>query len=242
MRPIRSDPDLATTAALIGDPSRAAILTALFDGRALTAGELARHAGVSPQTASTHLDRLFKGNLLAVEIQGRHHYYRLRDERVAQLLERLAVIARASPAFTDAQRRAAHQLRFARSCYGHLAGYAGVAIAEALCRKAFLIEDELAYKITETGKQWFRRLGVEVDALRSAAHRLLTRRCLDWSERRHHLSGVLGVALAQRLFSLGWFVHTRELRVLRLTERGLKGLETELGIVFETFHVSKTKT
>jgi DNA-binding transcriptional ArsR family regulator len=242
MRPSRSDPDLATTAALIGDPSRAAILTALFDGGALTASELARCAGVSAQTASTHLDRLFKGNLLAVEIQGRHHYYRLRDERVAQLLERLAVIARPSPTFTDAQQRAARELRFARTCYGHLAGHVGVAIADALCRKSFLIEDELAYRITEAGKQWFRRVGVEVDALHRAAHRPLTRRCLDWSERRHHLSGVLGVALTQRLLSLAWLVHTRERRVLRLTEPGLKGLESELGIVFETSRISKTKT
>ncbi|HJU10643.1 MAG TPA: winged helix-turn-helix domain-containing protein, partial [Candidatus Binataceae bacterium] len=206
MRPVQTDPDIAATAALIGDPSRAAILMALADGRALPAGELARYARISPQTASTHLDRLFKGNLISVAVQGRHHYYRLRDERVAQMIERLAAIAPSRPAFTPTQRREAQTLRFARTCYGHLAGRLGVAVSEAFCRAGFLIEDDSTYRITEPGKVWFGQFGVAVDFLRNGTKRPLTRWCIDWSERRHHLAGSLGVALTQRLFEINWIV------------------------------------
>ncbi len=175
IRRIHSDPDVAATAALIGDPSRAAILMALADGRALPAGELAHYARVSAQTASTHLDHLFKGNLITVEVQGRHHYYRIRDDRVAQLIEGLAVIAPPAPALTPAQRRDAQTLRYARTCYGHLAGTLGVAVTQALCDAGFLLEDDAAYKVTDSGKQWFRRIGVDVDALRTGSKRPLTR-------------------------------------------------------------------
>src|ERR1700752_4915652 len=116
------DPDIAATAALIGDASRAMMLSALADGRALPAGEVARIACVFPQTASNHLDKLFKGNLVSVETQGRHHYYRLHDSRVAELLELLSVASPPVRALTDAQREGARRLRFARTCYGHLAG------------------------------------------------------------------------------------------------------------------------
>ncbi len=175
-----SDPDLAALAALIGDSSRAAMMVALMDGRALPAGELARRAGISPQTASSHLDRLFRGKLLAVEVQGRHHYYRLHDERVARLVEAMATIAPAPPARTPAQRDAARTLRFARTCYGHLAGALGVALTGVLRDRDYLGEADGAFIVTPAGDRWFRNFGVDLNALRKQ-RRPLTRRCLDWS-------------------------------------------------------------
>lgn len=231
MRRAHSDPDLAATAALIGDASRAAILMALSDGRALPAGELARYARISPQTASAHLDRLFKGNLITVEVQGRHHYYRLRGEAVAQLIERLAAIAPPAPVSTAGQWREAQTLRFARTCYGHLAGRLGVALAQSLCNAGFLDDDEAAYRLTDSGDGWLRHLGIEAGALRNDARRPLARRCLDWSERRHHLAGPLGVAITRRFFELNWIARVRQSRAVRLTDSGRAALSAELGLV-----------
>jgi DNA-binding transcriptional ArsR family regulator len=224
----QSDPDVAATAALIGDPSRAAILMALSDGRALPAGELARYARISPQTASAHLDRLFKGNLVAVEIQGRHHYYRLHDERVARLIEDLSVIAPPSSVSTLPQRLEGQKLRLARTCYGHLAGKLGVAVTQGLTSAGFIVEDDAVYQVTVSGKQWFRKIGVDVDSLRFGPNRPLTRRCLDWSERRHHLAGALGVAMGRRFFGLNWIVRVPQSRAVRLTERGRAALLSDL--------------
>ena len=209
------------------------MLMALADGRALPATELAHYAQVSPQTASAHLDRLFKGNLITVKVQGRHHYYRIRDERVAQLIERLATLAPPAPAITPAQRRESRQLRFARNCYGHLAGTLGVAVTRALCDAGFLIEDGEACRITDPGKEWFRQIDVDLEVLRSSAKRPLTRWCIDWSERRHHLSGVLGVAMTQRFFALNWIVRVRQSRAIRVTDHGRAAFLTKLGIVAE---------
>ncbi len=223
------DPDIASAAALIADPSRALILAALIDGRALPAGELARAARISPQTASSHLDKLFKGNLLSVEVQGRHHYYRLRDARVAELLECLSTVARPRQPLTLAQREAARRLRFARTCYGHLAGQLGVAITQALCARDFLRDEEPGYRLTSAGAAWFGELGVDVGSI---SRRPLTRRCLDWSERRHHLAGALGVELNRRIRELGWTLPVRASRALRLTDRGKQALRAELGLEF----------
>jgi DNA-binding transcriptional ArsR family regulator len=213
----RLDPDIAAAAALIGDPSRASILAALADGRALPAGELARVAGISAQTASAHLDRLFKAHLVGVEVQGRHHYYRLRDGRVAAALESLAVIARPIRTLTDVRTQAAQALRFARTCYGHLAGTLGVAVAEALCTQGFLTSMDAGYAVTPAGVAWFRNLGISVESI---TRRPLTKACLDWSERRHHLAGALGVTLTTRVLELGWVVRVRESRALRVSDRG----------------------
>jgi DNA-binding transcriptional ArsR family regulator len=151
------DPDIASAAALIGDASRALILSALADGRALPAGELARIARISPQTASSHLDKLFKGNLVSVEVQGRHHYYRLRDSHVAELLESLSIVARPIAPLTSAQRERAEQLRFARTCYGHLAGRLGVAITQALCTNKYLCNEGWATKCPPRASPGFAR-------------------------------------------------------------------------------------
>ncbi len=226
-----TDPDLAAVAALIGDPSRAAIMVALMDGRALPAGELARRAGISPQTASAHLDRLFRGNLLAVEVQGRHHYFRLHDERVARLVEAMAALAPSPLTRTPAQRDAARTLRFARTCYGHLAGAIGVALTGAFRARGYLDEDDGNFIVTAAGGGWFNDFGIDLDRLRQE-RRPLTRRCLDWSERRHHLAGALGAAVAMRCFDLRWIARVRESRAVRLTDRGRDALRRELDLAF----------
>lgn len=219
----RPDPDIAAVASLIGDPSRAALLSALANGRALPAGELARAAQISPQTASAHLDKLFRGNLITVEVQGRHHYYRLSHARVAELLESLSVVARPAPALTIAQRDKARTLRFARTCYGHLAGALGVMVAEALCARELLGDGGAGYQVREKGHAWFQAFGIQLSS------RPIARRCLDWSERRHHLAGEAGLALTRRFFELCWLSRT-EGRAVRLTDSGRRGLRMELGL------------
>jgi DNA-binding transcriptional ArsR family regulator len=222
-----ADPDIASVAAVIGDSSRALMLSALADGRAMPAGDLARLARISPQTASSHLDKLFRANLLSVEVQGRHHYYRLRNARVAELIESLSVIARPAEPMTEWQRARAGQLRFARTCYGHVAGKLGVAITQALCARSYLTEQDVGYHISDNGAAWFRWLGIELGTLK---RKPLAKQCLDWSERRHHLAGALGVALCDRIMELRWAVRIRDSRALRLTERGTAQLRSELGL------------
>jgi DNA-binding transcriptional ArsR family regulator len=228
-RVIRSvDPDIASVAALIGDPSRALILSVLADGRALRAGELARRVRISPQTASSHLEKLFKGKLVCVEIQGRHHYYRLRDSRVAEVLESLSILARPFLRLGFTRREEAERLRFARTCYGHLAGQLGVKITQALCTKNYLLcEEGLGYQVSDAGTAWFREMGIEIGLIKRHP---LTKRCLDWSERRHHLAGALGVALADRTLELRWLARVRDSRALRLTDRGKAALRSKLGL------------
>jgi DNA-binding transcriptional ArsR family regulator len=221
------EPDFAAVAALLGDRSRAAMLQSLADGRALPASDLARCAQVSAQTASTHLVKLMDGGLISVEQQGRHRYYRLRDERTAELLEFLASYASPTQVLPVQVDRSARELRFARTCYKHLAGRLGVAVAEALCVKGIVRDSGDGYELTGLGKEWLIAKGIEIEAPRS---RPLTKRCLDWSERRYHLGGALGVALLHHFKERGWIVQTRTRRCLRLTAPGERALRNELGI------------
>jgi DNA-binding transcriptional ArsR family regulator len=224
---------------VIGDSSRALMLSALADGRAMPAGDLARFARISPQTASSHLDKLFKANLLSVEVQGRHHYYRLRGALIAELIESLSIIARPVEPLTEAQRERAGQLRFARTCYGHLAGKLGVAITEALCARSYLAQEDSGYRISDSGAAWFRSIGIEIGAIK---RKPLAKRCLDWSERRHHLAGALGVALCERIMELRWAVRVRDSRALRLSDRGKAQLQSELGLALGCWGVTEQKT
>jgi DNA-binding transcriptional ArsR family regulator len=223
------NPDIATLASLIGDESRALVLQALGDGTHRPAGELARLAGVSAQTVSLHLSKLVDSGLLKVRNQGRFRYYSLADSRIAQLLESLALLAPKPAALTQTQARASNQLQFARTCYRHLAGQVGVAIAEALCFKNVLAKGEngYGYDVTQSGSQWFDDIGIPVADLRA---RPLARPCIDWSVRRPHLAGPLADALAARLLALKWLVRGREPRVLRLTEAGRRGLRDTLSL------------
>jgi DNA-binding transcriptional ArsR family regulator len=220
---MREGPDIARIAALIGDPARANILAALIDGRALTASELAAEAGVTRQTASSHLARLSEGGLLACEAQGRHRYFRLANEDVSQALESLMALSHASgPSRTRTGPRDP-ALRHARACYNHLAGELGVATYNGLVKRRWLTLADDGLALTPSGERAFAAFGIEIAAL-AAQRRPLCRPCLDWSERRHHLAGSLGVALLDRITQLKWARREKASRVVRFTPAGESAL------------------
>jgi DNA-binding transcriptional ArsR family regulator len=222
---MRPTPDLSPIGALVGEKTRATMLAELLDGRALTATELATRAGVSPATASVHLSKLVEGGLLALDKQGRHRYFRLARREVARALETLAGLDPRPPA----RRPVPHDLRFARTCYDHLAGWLGVAVKEALVTRAFLEGRGAELDATPRGETWLRSFGVDVAAAR-AARRSFARLCLDWTERRPHLAGALGEALLARLLERRWLERRPAERMLDLTPAGRRGLAKELGL------------
>jgi DNA-binding transcriptional ArsR family regulator len=217
-------------AAVAGDPARAGMLHALMDGRALTASELARVAGITPQTASGHLARLATAGLLAVENQGRHRYHRLASPAVAQMVENLMQVASGSgamrPRLVVGPRDAA--LRAARTCYDHLAGRLGVALADALVEGGQIELARDGGTITDAGVVFFSRIGVDLDSVngrRSA--RLLCGPCLDWSERRPHIAGTIGAALCTHSFGKGWIRRSNETRAVTITPKGQRVFRDE---------------
>jgi DNA-binding transcriptional ArsR family regulator len=220
---------LARFAGLLADRSRAAICLALMDRRAWTAGELARHAGVAPSTASEHLTVLVSSGLLVEERQGRHRYLRLADADAAQLVEDL-MAAVGVPARPSSLRtvRAAGRLATARTCYDHLAGAVGVAIFDALVGRR-LVDVRHGLALTESGGAWFAEL-VGEDALSPAGTRPLLRTCLDWTERRSHLGGSLGASLCSQLLDRDWIVRSPQHRAVRLTAAGGRALHDVLGV------------
>jgi DNA-binding transcriptional ArsR family regulator len=210
--------DLSLTANLLGDPGRAAIVLSLMHGLALPAGELASIANVAPQTASGHLARLIDGGLLCVERQGRHRYYRLARPEVADAIEALLVLS-ARPKSRD-RTVTAGSLAHARTCYAHLAGWLGVQIAEELEHRGLLMASgPKLFSVSPAGRTWFQALGVDIPEGSRALDKL-ARRCLDWTERRYHLSGTLGCALYKRLVELRWVVPIRGTRAVRVTLEG----------------------
>ena len=230
---MRIEPNIARIGALFGESSRAAILTVLLDGRALPAGELASAAGVSPTTASGHLAKLVAGRLLAVEVGGRHRYYRLAGPAVATVIEDLAQLAPV-PAVLQQPKLSppARALRLARTCYDHLAGEVAVAIAAALEERAYLARGEKRiYRVSgEVALAWFARQGVDVGALRPARDGI-ARQCLDWTERRPHLAGPLGTALFRAWCDAGWLRRRPDRpRLVEVTALGRRRFSEELGI------------
>ena len=218
-------PNPSSVAALMGEPTRAAMLVSLLDGCARTAGELAVSAEVSPQVASNHLAKLLEGNLLRLETQGRHRYYSLASPEVARALEALSAIGQPSqPGLSQVPA----QLQFARSCYDHLAGRLAVTITERLIEKKIVVEKTSDYEVTTFGQEWFADFGIDVLVLRTS-RRSFARRCLDWSERKPHLAGSLGAAFYLQLKGLNWVIPEKN-RKVRLTLKGQIGLERELGL------------
>ncbi|MET8203540.1 ArsR/SmtB family transcription factor [Micromonospora taraxaci] len=220
---------MAELASLLADGTRAGICVALLDGRAWTAGELARRAGVAPSTASDHLTRLVRGGLLVEERQGRHRYLRLAGPSVAQLIEQLAGHAPAPPAPTGSLRAATASaaLTYARTCYDHLAGRLGVLLYDALVADGRL-DRSSGLALTADGWAWATDLGVPVQAL-STGRRPMVRDCLDWTERRPHLAGALGAALRRRFVDLGWITQGTG-RAVRLTPTGRTDLAAALSV------------
>ena len=214
---------MASVAALIGDPARANILTALLDGRALTAKELAFAAWVSPSTTSGHLARLTDADLLAVEKQGRHRYFRLASPLVGQMLEAVMAVAGPAPKSTW---RGSESLRNARTCYDHLAGRLGVALADSLTRSGHVALSADGGEVTDTGHAFLCEFGAEP----APGKRVFCRPCLDWSERRPHIAGRLGAALAARCLERGWIARQRDSRAVTITPAGSSGFSETFGI------------
>jgi DNA-binding transcriptional ArsR family regulator len=218
---------LSEVAALMGDPARAAMLQLLMDGRAHTASELALTAGVTAQTASGHLARMVEANLLANRAQGRNRFYRLASGDVAHAIEALMALAgtRAPPASKTAAWRRDPDLRFCRTCYDHLAGQVGIAVTDSLTRHGHLEpKGSHDWKLTPSGELFCERLGVDLAGARRASTRHFARQCLDWSERRPHISGALGSAIADTFFKRGWAERLRRGRTVRLTDSGRRAL------------------
>jgi DNA-binding transcriptional ArsR family regulator len=221
---MKDGPHISGIAALIGEPARAEMLTALMADRALTATELATVAGVSKATASAHLAKLLDAKLLTVQTQGRHRYFRLADRDVAQLLESLMGVAFRTGALRLKSSPREPALRRARVCYDHLAGELGVQAFEALLAATCFRADATGLHITPAGTAWFTRFGVDTSAVTSQ-RRMMCKACLDWSERRHHLAGAWGSALLERLFELHWARRVEGTRVVQFTPPGERAFQ-----------------
>lgn len=220
---MREGPDIARIAALVGDPARSAMLLALMDGRALTATELAGRGGITKQTASSHLAKLVDGDVLSVEIQGRHRYFRLAGPHVGSLLEALMVFSSdAAPPVRTGPKEP--ELRKARICYDHLAGEMGVQLFDRMQNDGWLLDD-----LTVTDRGWTKlsELGVTADLL-PASNRPLCRCCLDWSQRRNHLAGRIGKAILDRFISQAWAKRVPASRVISFTPEGERRFQTWL--------------
>ena len=226
------DTDIAPAAALMADPTRAAILRALLPDRPLAAGELARTAGVSAATASFHLAKLLDGNMITVARQGRHRYYRLAGHEIAAALEAIGQIAAALPVRSLRQSREAAALAEARTCYDHLAGRLGVALADALTGRGYVELGEDGGGTTKRGEKFLTRWGIDL-AEAASLRRSFCRPCLDWSERRPHIAGSLGARLADRCLELDWVRRRKDSRALTITRRGTDGFRDLLGIRLE---------
>jgi DNA-binding transcriptional ArsR family regulator len=219
---------LSTVAGLLGEPARTRILTALLGGRALTAKELAYFAGVTAATASSHLSRLVAGHLLVMERQGRCHYYRLRSADVARAIEGLMTVATVPGNGWPPHHRVEPALREARMCYDHVAGRLGVALCDMMLRRRYVVLADGGGEVTPAGERFLGGLGVDLPRARSAK-RHYCRACIDWTERRHHVSGAVGAALADALLERGWIARIPDSRALSVTLPGRKKL-ADLGM------------
>lgn len=231
-RSIIAGPDLAAAAGLIGEPARAAMMSTLLGGEAYPAAMLAAHAGVSPQTASMHLAKLTCAGLVKMVRNGRYRLYSLAGPKVADALEALAAISPQHPVRSLHQADGTAALKLARMCYDHLAGWVGVGITEALVRRSLLVPRGREFAITRAGASWLAGFGIDPASL-SESRRKVATQCLDWSERRPHVGGALGAALAHRMLALGWFARSRTNRSLKISALGQGSLCDQFGIRFD---------
>jgi DNA-binding transcriptional ArsR family regulator len=221
---------LANAARLLANPARAAMLVKLMGGRAVPAGELALLAHVSPQTASEHLAQMTEAGFVTVRRQGRHRYYELANERVANAVESLLVLS-------SMPREKTHDstpgsLEHARTCYAHLAGWLGVAITDALQHEGYLMPVRGgAFAVSNRGRTWFEQVGIIMPRVSGVADRKFARQCPDWTERRPHLAGTLGIAMYSRFSELGWISAMPKSRAVRITVKGREAFSNHLHIV-----------
>jgi DNA-binding transcriptional ArsR family regulator len=226
---MRGDSDIAGAAALLAEPARAAFVSALMEDGPLPATALAARGRIAPSTASEHLARLVAGGFLSSEKRGRHRYYRLADPAVAAAVEALAVVAPQPQVRSLGEATRSELLRHARTCYDHLAGRVGVALARSLEQDKTLVRRDGDYELGPEAERRLATLGIDLQALRNC-RRPLVRGCVDWSERELHVAGALGAAVASRLFELGWIKRRDGNRSVEVTAEGRAGLSNELGI------------
>lgn len=237
---MKEGPDLARIAALIGEPARANILTALMAGRALTVTELAAEAGVTVQTASGHLARLEEGGLVVPRRSGRHKYFALRGGEVARVLEALLGLAAALGHLRSRPGPRDPSLRAARVCYDHMAGEAGIRLYDSLLARGFLGPAPEGLALTDAGATFVTSFGIDLAALRAGRRRVLCRDCLDWSERRSHLAGALGRAMLDHMLGLAWLHRVEGSRALRFTPAGRRAFDAAFPPVEDWFPEGST--
>ncbi|WP_281216288.1 ArsR/SmtB family transcription factor [Lysinibacillus capsici] len=223
------NPNMAEIAALLGETSRATILASMMDGRFHTASELAYMAAIKPQTASFHLAKLVEGKLIKVEKQGRHRYFQLAGEDIAQFLESFLAISPPPEVRSLKQSSQIKLLQDARTCYDHLAGKLGVQLTESLLKAGYLTLEGKQFVLTDEGILFFTTFGIDLTALKRK-RRSFSHACLDWSERRYHLAGALGCELLNQFFNLGWLLRVPSIRAIKVTEEGKIGFK-------EVFHL-----
>ena len=222
-------PIIAEIAALVGDPARATIVSALLDGRALSASELALAAGITPQTASTHLAKLTGAGLLSVVRDGRHRHFRLASPTVADMIDGIVAVAlQQRPRYRPLSRQA-RALSAARICFDHLAGRLSVDLTDAFIARDYIALDDEAAEVTPAGSRFFTEFGIALPTLRST-RRHFCRLCLDWTERRPHIAGAVGAAITTRYFELGWVERTERSHAVVVTPSGRRGFQQAFGV------------
>ncbi|MDF2036881.1 winged helix-turn-helix domain-containing protein [Cytobacillus oceanisediminis] len=221
--------NVAKVASLVSEPSRAAILTVLLDGRYHTVNELAQMARIKPQTASFHLKKMLDAQVVTAEKQGRHRYYGILNQEVAQVMESFLSIA--PPVEVKSFHHASEDkaIRLARTCYDHLAGNLGVQLTESLKSKGYITEENDTFSVTEDGKAFFHSMQIDLTSLKNK-RRSFSHKCLDWSERRHHLAGALGNAILEKLLERNWIQRIPKTRAIKITTHGMKGLKETFAI------------
>lgn len=221
---MKEGPNIANVAALIGDPARANMLTALMSGKALTVSELAQEAGVTIQTASSHLSKLDRGGLLRPRKQGRHKYFSLANSDVAHVLEGLMGLAAGAGDLRTRNGPKDAELRRARVCYNHLASDMGTRMFDSLMANGHLTLTGEDLILTPKGEDFTNAFNINLDSLRSN-RTPLCRECLDWSERRSHLAGSLGRAYLSRFEELSWAKRDPKTRVVTFSNIGAANFE-----------------
>jgi DNA-binding transcriptional ArsR family regulator len=222
--------NMVEVAALVGDTARATMLAALMGGQALTSSELASLAHVSRPTASGHLAKLTGARLLTVTSKRRNRYYRIASPLVARMLESIkAVAALEVPPRHQPRSAEGDALRFARTCYDHLAGRLGVALADALVARRYVVLSEEGGEVTAAGARFLAKFGAQLNS-KSKGRRIFCRACLDWSERRYHVAGLVGAEIQRRCLELGWLARQRDTRAVQLTPAGRRGLRETFGV------------
>ncbi|OMQ09936.1 helix-turn-helix transcriptional regulator [[Flexibacter] sp. ATCC 35103] len=217
-------------ATLIGDATRAAIMWTLLDGRAFTATELSVAVNTSPQNMSMHLSKLLEADLLAVEKQGRHKYYRFSNKEVAYVVEAMANLIPKPDILSKKKVENYPPIKYCRTCYDHLAGKIGVALADSLVQQKIIIEKESAFEISTEGEKWFSDFGINLEDAQKQK-RIFLKPCLDWSERRYHIAGSIGTLLLNKMLEQDWIRRTANSRAIIITGKGEKELFKNFKIV-----------